>query len=165
MNRTLGAFVAGLAGGTALMLSSPLAASDPPPKATPARDQVSGHASYGSSNPVTQLAVPGPEIGFRGCAYFENDGFAGRRVDVREGTSVEWIGAPWNDRISSIACAGGCRLIGYENINFGGARRNFTGAVTEAGAGWDNKISALRVICAAGVPHAAGHEVASPEPH
>jgi hypothetical protein len=143
--RNLAAFTLGIMGGAALMLSAPLAASDPPPKAQAGHGAHAARTEEGHSAQVD--AVPGPEIGFRGCAYFENAGFAGRRADVREGASVEWIGAAWNDRISSVACASGCRLIGYEHINYGGTRRNFSGAVAEAGAGWDDKISALRVVC------------------
>lgn len=137
-------FAIGVLSGAALMLSTPLAASDPPAKAQ------AGHGAHtGDGHAAAAETVPGPDIGFRGCAYFETAGFAGRRVDVREGASVEWIGPEWNDRISSVACAGGCRLIGYEHVNYGGARRNFSGAVAEAGAGWDDKISALRVVCTA----------------
>jgi hypothetical protein len=164
--RTLAMFLTGLAGGAALMLSAPSAASDPPAKARPAHGQASGHDAHGPSGHAAQtVAVPGPEIGFRGCAYFEDAGFGGRRGDVREGANVEWIGAAWNDRVSSVACADQCRLIGYEHINFGGMRRNFTGAVAEAGTGWDDRISALRVVCAADAAHGQRHEPAAPEPH
>lgn len=164
--RTLAVFLTGVAGGAALMLSAPSAASDPPAKARPAHGQASGHDGHSSSGHAAQAAaIPGPEIGFRGCAYFEDTGFRGRRADAREGANVEWIGAAWNDRVSSVACAGGCRLIGYEHINFGGPRRNFTGAVAEADAGWDDKISALRVVCAADTAHGPAHEPAVQEPH
>ena len=140
-------FAIGVVSGAALVLSTPLAASDPPAKAR------SGHSEHatpaGAGHTPSEPVVPGPDIDFRGCAYFETAGFAGRRADVREGASVEWVGSAWNDRISSVACASGCRLIGYEHVNYGGARRNFTGAVANAGAGWDDRISALRVVCTA----------------
>lgn len=149
--RTFLGFAAGLAGGAGLVLSAGSAAREPAPRP---QGQAAGHSA-----PRPRVAEPpGPEIGYRGCAYFENAGFAGRRGDVRAGATAEWVGAVWNERISSVACASGCRLIGYEHINYGGARRNFTGAVADAGA-WSDRISALRVVCAAdAAPH---HE----EPH
>lgn len=89
----------------------------------------------------------GPAIAFRGCAYFDGANFAGRRGEIREGVSVEWLGRGWSDRISSAACHPGCRMIGYVDINYGGARRNFTGAVADLGTGWNDRISALRAVC------------------
>lgn len=151
--RRWSSFVAGLLGGGALTLSMPSLASDPP---AAAHGQPSGHDSHASSGGhqgQSGPAIAGPEIGFRGCAYFEDANFQGRRADVTEGTYVEWIGPQWNDRISSIACASGCRLIGYENINYGGSRRNFTGAVAEVGTAWNEKISSLRAVCLAESPH------------
>lgn len=129
------------------MLSVPSLASDPLP---------AGHgegAGRGGHEGRDAAAAAGPEIGFRGCAYFEDANFQGRRADITEGTYVEWIGPAWNDRISSIACASGCRLIGYENINYGGSRRNFTGAVADVGTAWNEKISALRTVCVAESHH------------
>lgn len=145
-------FALGLTGGALLAVTAAAWASDPPAQAE--RD---GHGARPATS--AEPAIPGPEIAFQGCAYFEDAGFRGRRVDVRENSTLEWIGAAWNDRISSVACHAGCRLIGYEHINFGGARRNFVGAVAEAGAGWDNRISALRVVCTAPSPAPHG------EPH
>lgn len=166
MARVFAGFALGLAGGAGAMLSAPLAASDPPAKARASHNAPVSRPAHGDE---AHAAVPGPEIGFRGCAYFENAGFAGRRGDVREGANVEWIGRAWDNRISSVACASGCRLIGYEHVNYGGARRNFTGAVADAGAGWDDKISALRVACAAdgahGASHGEAHEGAAADPH
>ncbi|MDQ8757827.1 peptidase inhibitor family I36 protein [Sphingosinicella sp. LHD-64] len=158
--RTWAVFAVGVLSGAALLLSPSLAA-DPPRKAPPAHDTRGPHPGR---DIVQEAAVPGPEIGFRGCAYFADAGFAGQRADVQDGASVEWLGRAWDNRISSVACASGCRLIGYENINYGGARRNFTGAVADAGAGWNDRVSALRVVCAAAAPHGAAHEGA-PKPH
>lgn len=139
--------VAGLVVGAAL--AAPLAAADEPkaPKQRPAQHGSSqGHGGHGTE---PQPTVPGPEIGFRGCAYFEDAGFAGRRGDMREGASAEWVGAAWDNRISSVACASNCRMIGYADTNYGGGRRNFTGAVADVGVGWNDRVSALRVICTA----------------
>lgn len=140
---------AGLVIGAAL--AAPLVAADGPkaPKQRPAQ-----HGSaHGARSSAPQPAVPGPDIGFRGCAYFEDAGFAGRRGDLRAGDSAEWIGAAWDNRISSVACASQCRLVGYADTNYGGARRNFSGAVADVGEGWNDRISALRVVCAADEAH------------
>lgn len=149
-------FAIGLAGGVLATLTAAAWASDPPARA--------GHDSHGTTHTAPAApAIPGPDIAFEGCVYFEDAGFAGRRVDVRGNSAVEWIGAAWNDRISSVACRAGCRLIGYEHINFGGARRSFTGAVADAGPDWNDRISALRVVCEAPAP--AHHGETHSEPH
>lgn len=134
-------------------LGAPLIAGDGPkaPKQKSApKAAAHGEAGHG---PASQPAVPGPEIGFRGCAYFEDAGFAGRRGEIREGAPAEWVGADWDNRISSVACASQCRMIGYGDINYGGGWRSFAGAVADVGTGWNDRISALRIVCAAGESH------------
>ena len=83
----------------------------------------------------------------RACLAFDEAAYNGRRLEVHSGVAFEYVGAGWNDRISSIACAPGCRLIAYQTIVFGGARASFTGARPRLGPGWDDRISALRVAC------------------
>ena len=110
----------------------------------------------GAGHGADHGADHGPEIGFRGCAYFDGTGFAGRRGEIRDGATIEWLGRAWNDRISSTACHPGCRLVGYVDVNFVGARRNLSGAVADLGAGWNDRISALRAVCD-GAAHAEAH--------
>ena len=105
--------------------------------------------------------MPAPEVAFRGCAYFENAGYGGRRGEVRDGGNVEGLGRQWDNRISAAACHEGCRLLAYPDINFGGARRVLTGAVANVGHGWDDRISSVRVICEG----AGAHEERPPAPH
>lgn len=92
----------------------------------------------------------GPAIGFQGCTWFEHANFGGRRGEARHGTRLNWVGAAWNDRISSVACHEDCRLIGSEDINYTGARRTFHGNVAAFGPDWNDRISALRVVCLGG---------------
>lgn len=156
----LALFAIGLAAGAAL-----IAASDPPPSGPARQDSRwnpgpahTGHGPHGARHGgghVDAAHAAGPEIGFRGCAFFEDEGFAGRRGELREGASVEWVGRAWNDRISSVACHPGCRLIGYVDINYGGQRRNLAGAVAALGPGWNDRISALRGVCDGAAPHDA----------
>lgn len=88
-----------------------------------------------------------PAIAEHSCVAFENDNYGGRRLEAHDGAAYEYVGRPWNDRISSLACAPGCRLIAYQTIVFGGARANFTGARPALGPIWNDRISALRVSC------------------
>lgn len=83
----------------------------------------------------------------RACLLFDETAFSGRRLEAHAGVAFEYVGDAWNNRISSIACAPGCRLIAYQTIVFGGARASFTGARPRLGQSWDNRISALRVAC------------------
>ena len=160
-------FGLGMIAAAALASAAPTA-SDPPAKAeqhghsTPQPHGAQGgrwHApeAHGESHAPEAMHgeghAAGPEIAVRGCAYFDGTGFAGRRGEIREGASVEWLGRAWSDRISSTACHPGCRLVGFVDINFGGARRNFTGAVADLGVGWNDRISALRAVCDGAAPH------------
>jgi len=88
-----------------------------------------------------------PGLAERICAAYENENYGGRRLEAPDGAAMEWVGRQWNDRISSLACAPGCRLIAYQTIVFGGARANFTGARPRLGPIWNDRISALRVAC------------------
>lgn len=92
-------------------------------------------------------AAAGPASGVQGCAWFEHADFGGRRGEAPGGARLNWVGRAWNDRISSIACHEGCRLIGSEDINHTGAQRTFRGNVAALGAQWNDRISALRVVC------------------
>ena len=83
----------------------------------------------------------------RAAPRYENENFGGRRLVARDGAAMEYVGRGWNNRISSVACAPGCRLIAYQTIVFGGARANFTGARPTLGPVWNDRISALRVAC------------------
>jgi hypothetical protein len=162
--REICSFAAGLIAIAAFGSVAP-AASDPPAKARQEQhghSSAAPHAAPGGRWHTSSAAEPhasahgneaahgdghGPEIGFRGCAYFEGANFAGRRGEIREGAAVEWLGRAWSDRISSSACHPGCRLIGYADINYGGPRRNLTGAIADLGHDWNDRISALRAIC------------------
>ena len=167
--RSLGGFLVGLVAGAVLMATA-AAADEPRPKA----GNVQGHgaSSHGTGGrwqaphgadaaahdeDHDAAPVAGPEVPFPGCAFYENAGFSGRRGEIRDGASVEWLGRSWSDRISSAVCHPGCRLIGYIDINFGGARRNFRGAVSDLGAGWNDRISALRAVCDGGSGAAESH--------
>ena len=91
---------------------------------------------------VVPIGIPA-----RSCLAFDETAYNGRRLEVHDGVAFEYVGAGWNDRISSIACAPGCRLIAYQTIVFGGARASFTGSRPMLGPVWDDRISALRVAC------------------
>ena len=91
---------------------------------------------------VTPLGIPE-----RTCVAFAEEVFNGDGLRAPDGVAFEYVGEAWNNRISSIACAPGCRLIAYQTIVFGGARASFTGARPRLGPNWDDRISALRVAC------------------
>lgn len=145
--RSAGAWLAaGAAAGAALVFSAaPGAAWDEP------KGKAGGHERTSLPYQVPEAGEP-PEIGYRGCATFEEEDYRGQRTDVRAEASVEWVGAERDNRISSLACASGCRLLAYDQINFGGARRSYSGAARALGESWNDRISALRVICAGDAP-------------
>ncbi|MGE0178917.1 MAG: peptidase inhibitor family I36 protein [Sphingomonas sp.] len=131
---------------TGLFAGVALASDDPP--ATASQDSRWRSVPEREMEPDTgPVGPPAPAVAARSCTAFENDNYGGRRLDLHDGTEMEWVGRGWNDRISSVACASGCRLIAYQTIVFGGARANFTGARPTLGTSWDDRISALRVAC------------------
>ena len=89
----------------------------------------------------------GPAALGHGCIYYEHANFEGAREDVREGDDVAWVGTQWNDRISSIQCAPGCRLLAFEDVDYGGAATRFAGSIRYVGDAWNDRISSLRVSC------------------
>jgi hypothetical protein len=122
-----------------------------------AEAEPAGHGRYAPWHGEAHVAdatyrdnAPGPDLGFRGCAWFEHAAFGGRRGEARDGVRMSWVGTAWNDRISSVACQDGCRLIGSEDINHGGARRTFRGNAGALGPQWNDRISAVRVVCSGG---------------
>ena len=140
----------------ALLGSAALAAvSDPPAQAPDQRWRPP--ADHESGNAGDHPGPPPPAIGARTCVAFEHENYGGRQLVAPDGVALEWVGRAWNDRISSVACAPGCRLIAYQTIVFGGARGNFGGARPALGPVWNDRISALRVACdgdqAAADPH------------
>ena len=99
-------------------------------------------AALGAQPSGTATDFPG-----NGCTYYADANFSGQSGEAGEGAEVPWVGGPWNDRISSIACAPQCALIAYEHIDFGGQSIRFAGNTRFVGPQWNDRISALRVSC------------------
>ena len=93
----------------------------------------------------------------RACFAFDEEAFNGPRLEAHDGAAFEYVGEAWNDRISSISCAPGCRMIAYQTIVFGGARANFANSRPRLGPVWNDQISALRVVCDGEVAAAERH--------
>lgn len=125
-------------------LASGAVAYDPPPPVADSRWRpwVDYEPATEPGDGVVPAGIPA-----RSCVAFDDETYSGRRLEARDGVAYEYVGARWNDRISSIACAPGCRLIAYQTIVFGGARASFTGARPQLGPVWNDRISALRVAC------------------
>jgi hypothetical protein len=88
---------------------------------------------------------PEPAPRFAGCVVFEHANFGGARLPVRPG-QFSFVGPGWNDRISSIQCTPGCRMVAYEHANFGGARQGFS-TTAFVGQFWNDRISSAEVAC------------------
>lgn len=129
-----------------LLAGAALAASDPVPPAASEDSRWRPWTGYEPATEPGEGVVP-TNVAEHSCAAFEEENYNGRRLEARDGAAFEYVGRDWNDRISSVACAPGCRLIAYQTIVFGGARANFTGARPRLGPVWNDRISALRVAC------------------
>lgn len=122
------------------------AASDPVPASGNTDSRWRPWTDYQTPEQPTEGAIPGG-VAPRTCVAFDEANYGGRRLEARDGVAMEWVGRQWNDRISSVACAPGCRLIAYQTIVYGGARATFTGGRPALGPVWNDRISALRVVC------------------
>lgn len=89
----------------------------------------------------------GPSIGFRGCAYYEHEGFQGMRADLGAGRALPAVGPMWNDRISSFICSQGCRAIAFEHTNFAGMMTTYGGFASYVSDAWNDQISSLVINC------------------
>ena len=129
----------------AFLAGAALATADDPP---PASQDPRWRAWTGYEPAVQPGEGPTPAgLAAQSCAAYENENFGGRRLDARDGMAFEYVGRGWDNRISSVACAPGCRMIAYQTIVFGGARANFTGGRASLGPVWNDRISAFRVAC------------------
>lgn len=153
--RVAGFFI-GLAGGAALVAAAASAAIDPPARGHGQSDAPQGSRFAAGHDDALHVAdatyhddAPGPPLAFRGCSWFEHAGFSGRRGDAPAGANLSWVGSPLDNRISAVACREGCRLLASEDINYTGARRTFRGNTGDLGPAWNDRISALRVVCRA----------------
>jgi len=93
-----------------------------------------------------------PPVSAGSCTAFADPDYGGAALRVQDGQPLEWVGRAWDNRLSSVACAPGCRFLAYQHINFGGPRASFGGAFARLGEVFDNRISAARVTCGA-EPH------------
>ena len=95
---------------------------------------------------------------------FEDVDYSGASAQWNIGQSVpdlrRWntpAGKSWNDRISSIRVGANARMLGYENINFGGkciifagtsagGRGDYNNLTYNMGDNWNDRISSLKVV-------------------
>jgi hypothetical protein len=89
----------------------------------------------------------GPNVPFKGCYYYEHEGFKGERRDIPAGLRRKYVGDHWNDKISSIACSTGCSLRVWEHRDFTGASRIFHPNIVYVGDAWNDEISSLAPVC------------------
>jgi hypothetical protein len=83
------------------------------------------------------------------CLYYEHQNFGGGSRGIHLGTARRYVGDDWNDRISSVSCAPGCRLKVWEHRDFAGASKSFAvgGATVYVGDDWNDRISSVKVYC------------------
>ena len=106
-------------------------------------------AATGASAEGPIATSGGPPVGFRGCIYYQHAGFQGERQSIADGTRRRYVGDPWNDQISSIACnrRAACRLTVFQHRDYGGARRTFYPNIQYVGDGWNDQISSMIAQC------------------
>lgn len=99
---------------------------------------------------VTGLSFGAPtaDAQERGCRIFEHVNFAGRAYAFSGRGDAPAYGAFWNNRVSSVQVDRGCRLTAWEGRGYRGAVRIFDpGDYTNAGRGWNDRISSSRCEC------------------
>ncbi|NJK43762.1 MAG: hypothetical protein HC933_05310, partial [Pleurocapsa sp. SU_196_0] len=76
--------------------------------------------------------------------FYENANFGGERFCSDKESN--WVGAVWNDRISSVKVASGYQVVLYQHTNFGGTTVKLTGDNANlSNVGFDNVTSSFVV--------------------
>lgn len=82
-----------------------------------------------------------------GCALYEHANFRGQRVVLEDGAQAPRFGRFWNDRVSSVRVADGCRLEVFEHWDYRGFSVAYDGAVGYVGPRMNDRFSAARCEC------------------
>ncbi|MEM6669710.1 MAG: hypothetical protein AAF661_10870 [Pseudomonadota bacterium] len=81
------------------------------------------------------------------CEIYENADFRGDSYRMRDGEEALRFSSFWNNRVSSVRVARGCRLIGYDDFNGRGAERVFRDDVSYVGRDWNDRMSGAVCQC------------------
>jgi len=101
-------------------------------------DTASGVTSGATSGAAAAAATPAQ------VCFFENANFSG--ASLCRSTTTSWIGATWNDRISSIRVPAGYKVELFADQNFRGASVTLTADNANlTGAGLNDAVSSMRV--------------------
>lgn len=87
--------------------------------------------------------------GFRpACTMYLHDDFRGDRFSVYANSQVSFVGNIWNDQVSSVSVANGCRLVAYYHANFQKPVNTFgSGNTGYVGNTWNDQISSVKCTC------------------
>ncbi|MEO1329837.1 MAG: hypothetical protein AAFW46_09245 [Pseudomonadota bacterium] len=81
------------------------------------------------------------------CLMYEDAEFRGRFGAFEPGDAVPRFGPFWNDRVSSVQVADGCRLRMFEHWDFGGQEVQFETDAAFVGRRFNDQFSAARCEC------------------
>jgi len=83
------------------------------------------------------------------CQLWEHakwDRNGGRSFWVPNGMEVNWIGHPWNDRVSAVTTHGNCRLQAFQHKDYQGHSQFFT-STDFVGDWWNDQMSSFKCVC------------------
>jgi hypothetical protein len=80
-----------------------------------------------------------------GACFYKDADYRGDSFCLNVGESLRNVEDRFNDGISSIQVFGRSRVVVHEHTNFGGARRNFTGDVSNLAGDFNDIISSIEV--------------------
>ena len=106
---------------------------------------ISAAAALGLAHGARAQNAP-PQIGFRGCIYYEHSSWQGRWRSIPVGTRRKFVGDTWNEIISSFACHPACHVVAFQDRDFQGSRSEFA-TTWYVGDPWNDRISSLIVSC------------------
>jgi hypothetical protein len=102
------------------------------------------HAQQEEQEKAPLETTSGPDVA-KGCVTYVDENFRGDTATVLPGEDDEDSG----NVISSIACHSGCTLTGYDDTDFHGEMKTWSGSTAYVGDSWDDKIESLKVECSA----------------
>lgn len=81
------------------------------------------------------------------CVIYEDARFGGDSYGFSETGQSSRYSRSWDDRVSSVRVAPGCRLTLWEDPNFRGSAITFEGEVSFVGREWNDRASSSRCEC------------------
>jgi hypothetical protein len=81
------------------------------------------------------------------CTAFQHRDYKGASMTAYANKGWKYVGGSWNDQISSFSISSGCHVKVWQNKNYSGESRTFSGNVRFVGDLWNDQTSSWMCYC------------------